>query len=205
MFLSTIRWLRRLAWLFAAAIVLVVFFLLFGSALLVADDPPPGHVDAAIVLQGSVAAEKARLAGAMNLLKQNAVDRALLSVPRESYWGQAIPPVARAYVERTYGSDLASRMDFCELSGNVDSTAQEMQALSPCITEHHWHSIVIVTSNYHTRRAGIIVKRVTAGDPNLHVWIEGVDDPEFTPPWWQHRQSAKVFLAEFTKLVSTIL
>src|ERR1700684_3690742 len=147
--------LRLLWWVLAAALT-AASLLHWGQDLLIAEDPAPQHVDAAIVLQGSIVAQKARIAGAMNLLQRGVVDRVLLSVPKESYWGQSIPPVARAYIERTYGSDLAARVDFCETSGAVDSTAQEAQALRPCIAERRWRSVAIVTSNYHTRRAGMI-------------------------------------------------
>lgn len=195
----------RVPWLRAAATVAVVVLLLWGKDLLIASDPLPEHFDAAIVLQGSVAAEKARVAGAMGLLRSGRASLALLSVPRESYWGQSIPPVARFYLERTYGADLAALTDFCELGEDVDSTMQEAQALTPCIQEHHWQSIVIVTSNYHTRRARRIWRRVIHSEPNIHIWIDGVADPEFQQPWWRHRQSAKIWVLETTKLVWTVL
>jgi uncharacterized SAM-binding protein YcdF (DUF218 family) len=193
--------LRVLGWLFPAAIIVVLCFMRWGDDLLIADQPPPRHVDAAIVLQGSIAAEKARIAGAITLLQQGVADRALLSVPKESYWGQSIPPVARAFLERTYGSDLAARVDFCETGAEVNSTLQEARAMSPCIREHHWQSIVIVTSNYHTRRARMIWRKITGPNPDVHMGIEGVPDPEFQLPWWRHRQSAKIWLMESLKLV----
>lgn len=196
---------RILRWLIAAVIVMVACLARWGGDLLIASDPLPEHVDAAVVLQGSIAAEKARIVGAMDLLRRGTAGRALLSVPKESYWGQSIPPVARLYLERTYGSDLSARVDFCEIGGNVDSTVQEAEAVSPCIQEHHWQSIAIVTSNYHTRRAGILWRRVTRHGPNIHVWIDGVDDPEFQQPWWHYRQSAKTWLMETTKLLWTAL
>lgn len=195
---------RILRWLLAAAVVILLGLLRFGGDILIADDPVPPRVNAAIVLQGSIAAEKIRIAGAVNLLQRGVADKAVLSVPRESYWGQSIPPVARSYLERNYGVDLASRFEFCELAGGVDSTLQEAEALSSCIRGYHWQSIVIVTSNYHTRRAGMLWRRITKPDPNLHVWVEGVADPEFQQPWWRHRQSAKVWLLESSKLVWAI-
>jgi len=192
---------RTLTWLPAAAIVVVLFLLFIGDNLLIASDPVPAHVDAAIVLEGSIAAEKARVAGAVDLLQRGIADRVLLGVPKESYWGQSIPPIARAYFQRTYGGDLAARVDFCETDRDVDSTLQEAQALDSCIGEQHWRSIVIVTSNYHTRRAGMLWRRMTRHDPNIQIWIDGVTDPEFRQPWWRHRQSAKIWALEATKLI----
>ncbi len=196
---------RLLRWLLAAAIVIAVCLLRWGGDLLISSDPEPQHVEAAIVLQGSITAEKVRIAGAINLLQRGIADRVLLSVPRESYWGQSIPPAARSYLERSYGNDLAARVDFCETSADVDSTAQEAKALSPCIQEHHWRSVVIVTSDYHTRRAGMLWKRMNHSNPKIHIWVEGVADPEFQQPWWRHRQSAKTWLMETSKLVWSVL
>lgn len=197
--------LSMLRWLPAVAIVIAVCLLRWGGDLLISSDPEPQHVDAAIVLQGSVVAEKVRIAGAINLLQRGIADRVLLSVPQESYWGQSVPPAARSYLERTYGNDLAARVDFCETSAGVDSTVQEAQALGPCIQEHHWHSVAIVTSDYHTRRAGMLWKRMNRSNPKIHIWIDGVTDPEFQQPWWRRRQSAKIWLMETAKLVWSVL
>src|ERR1035438_4480187 len=79
--------LRVLRWLIAVAIV-ILCLLLWGEDLLIASDPQPAHADAAIVLQGSIAAEKVRIAGAIDLLHRGVVDRVLLKGPKESYWGQ---------------------------------------------------------------------------------------------------------------------
>jgi uncharacterized SAM-binding protein YcdF (DUF218 family) len=177
----------------------------WGDKILVAPDPLAPHVDAAVVLQGSMAAEKARLAGGVDLLRRGVAGRILLSVPRESYWGESIPPVARAYLQRTYGSDLATRVDFCEIGTDVNSTAQEAEALMVCVQEHGWRSIAVVTSSYHTRRARILWKRTLKGhNRETSLCVEAVDDPEFKLPWWRHRQSAKIWLAESLKLIWTI-
>lgn len=196
---------RLLRWIFSAALLVVVLILCCGTGLLIADRPPDRHVDAAVVLQGSVVAEKVRTAAGMKFLQQGVADRMLLSVPKESYWGQSLPPIARAYLERTFGAALASRVDFCETGGEVNSTVEEMRALSPCIKDHHWHSIVLVTSTYHTRRAGMIWKKLSKENPDMQIYIQSVQDPEFQLPWWRHRQSAKIFFMESIKLVWTTL
>lgn len=200
------RW-RWALWLLLALVVILLCLLRWGGYLLIADDPLPAHVDTAVVLQGSIAGEQARVAGAMQLLQQGAVDRVLLSIPKQSYWGEPVAPVARRYLERTYGSDLAGRVEFCETGPEVNSTEQEARTLIRCIQEHDWQTVAIVTSNYHTRRAGIIwTKTLVNLDPTAHHWMQGVADPEFQPlGWWHQRLSAKTWLLEFLKLVWTIL
>ncbi len=126
----------------------------WGSDLLIASEPAPGHVDAAIVLQGSVAAEKARIAGS----DQSVAARRCRPGLAERSEGIFLGPGDPAGCPRLSGTELRWRSGrsrrFCETGGEVNSTLQEAQALRPCIHEHHWQSIVIVTSDYHTRRAG---------------------------------------------------
>jgi hypothetical protein len=192
---------RTLCWLLAVSVAIGLTLLCWGGDLLIARDTPArNHVDAAIVLQGSIVAEKVRIAGAVSLLQQGVADRVLLSVPKESYWGQSVPPLAHAFVEKNYGSDAVARVDFCETGAEVNSTYQEAQALIPCIEDHHWHAIAVVTSDYHSRRARLLWERTLKEHPGVHVWIDGVADPEFQRAWWRHRQSAKVWLMEFLKL-----
>lgn len=192
-----------LLFLTGAVVLVGAFVLIFGDRLLISPRPPIGTVDGVVVLQGSFEGERVRIAGAIKLLQQGIAPRALLSVPKKSFWGEPIPPIARAYLERTYGQDLASRIDFCETDADTNSTASEMQALTPCIRQHYWQSMVVVTSNYHTRRAVMIWNQLAQRDHTIRVWVAGVDDPEFQTPWWRHRLSAKIFFMEFTKLVWT--
>jgi uncharacterized SAM-binding protein YcdF (DUF218 family) len=159
------------------------------------------------VLQGSILGERARLAEAMSLLQQGISGRVLLSMPNESYWGAPIPPMARGYLERNYGKDAASHVDFCETGSDVNSTEEEARALDSCVHQHGWQSIVVVTSDYHTRRAGMIWRRTRKQqDPALHLWIHPANDPEFQRRgWWRKRLYAKTWLLESTKLIWTEL
>jgi uncharacterized SAM-binding protein YcdF (DUF218 family) len=108
-------------------------------------------------------------------------------------------------VEKHYGSGLAARLDFCETGPDVNSTEQEANALAPCIREHGWINVVVVTSDYHTRRAGRIWRKVlTKQHPSAHISLHGVDDPEFAANrWWGNRLSAKTWYLEISKLVWT--
>ena len=198
------KFLRFVASAAAAGTLAIGCLLAWGDALLIARDATPPHGDALVVLQGSIVGEKSRIAGAVGLLKRGTASRMLVSVPRESFWGQSIPPAARAYLERNYGSDVASRVVFCETDASVNSTEQEAQALDACIREQHWQSVVVVTSNYHTRRAKLIWRRTTHNEPNLQLAVQGVADPEYQLPWWRHRQAAKIWFMETLKLAWTV-
>jgi len=196
-------WLRVLL-IAVLAIATAVFFLLrWGGELLVSSDQLPGHVDAAVVLQGSMVGEFARVAGAVRLLQQDIPAQAALSVPARSYWGASVPEAARTYLERTYGPQIAGRFVFCETGPGVDSTREEAEALLPCIRQHGWRSIVIVTSDYHSRRAAFLWRSIVrkSGLP-AQLWIDGVSDPEYSARgWWRKRIWAKTWYDEFGKAI----
>ena len=194
------RWLLGL--LFGAAI-LALLLLRWGGFLLVASGPLPAHAETAVILQGSIEGELARLAGAIQLLRRDVVSCAVLSVPKESYWGTSVPEAARGYIEKHYGTDIANRFVFCETGPEVNSTLQEAQALVPCIEAHGWRSIIVVTSNYHSRRAGFLWRQVLRSfHPPIQMAVDGVPDPDFQPRgWWHKRIYAKTWEEEFTKLV----
>jgi uncharacterized SAM-binding protein YcdF (DUF218 family) len=189
-----------LLWICGAAFSVAICLVLWGSNLLIVDSPSPSHVDAAVVLQGSMVAETARINKSASLLRSGTSDRILISLPRESYWGQSLPPIARNYIERNYGLEVAAKTDFCETGPEVDSTRQEAQAVIACIRQHGWKSVAIVTSEYHTRRAGFIWARMIRSQ-DVKVWIEGVADPDFQRQWWRGRHSAKTFVMELSKLL----
>jgi uncharacterized SAM-binding protein YcdF (DUF218 family) len=196
-------WLRVLLLAVLAIAGIVLFLLRWGGELLVSSDTLPAHVDAAVVLQGSMVGEIARVAGAVRLLQQGVPAQAVLSVPAHSYWGGSVPEEAHAYLERTYGPEIAGRFVFCETGPDVDSTRQEAEALLPCIRQHGWRTIVIVTSDYHSRRAGFLWRKIVhkSGLP-VQMWIEGVPDPEYSARgWWRRRIWAKTWYDESSKVI----
>jgi hypothetical protein len=199
--------LRRIGYGAAALVVIFAFLLKSGGRLLVAPDALPSHADTAVVLQGSLAGEKARLAGAIELVQRGAADWLLLSIPKKGFWDQEIPPVALEYLKTKYGNAVAARVVFCEMGPKVDSTEHEAEVLVACMREHGWHNVTVVTSDYHTRRAKIIWKRVIEKqDPQVHLWVHAVSDPEFNPSrWWAERTSAKTWFLESLKLMTTVL
>ena len=196
---------RYALWIVFVAVALLAGLLRWGGYLLISDDPLPSQVDAAVVLQGSVLGQRARVAGAVRVLREGKTSRILVSVPRESYWGQSVTPIAYADIKNKYGEDTASHIDFCEID-DVDSTEEEAAALGKCIDERGLHSIAVVTSDYHTRRTGIIWRRMLRKrHSSVHLWVHAVPDPEFHPSqWWRERRSAKTWLMESTKLLWTL-
>ncbi len=177
----------------------------FGGSLLVVSEPLPKRAQAAVVLAGSATAEKARRAEALRLLQQGLADQVMLSVGKASYWGQWVPDMVRRYIENEYGSGIAQHVILCEMK--VDSTAEEAVALRQCLESRGWRSGVIITSNYHTRRARLVWRATLAkADPSFTFSIHGVSDGDFEPTgWWRKRRYVKTWLLEVTKLIWTCL
>ena len=78
---------------------------------------------------------------------------------------------------------------------SADSTAGEARALEEFASEKKWRSVILVTSNYDTRRARYIFRRVFPG--SVSVDIAGAQDAEFDPAhWYEKRNSIKRFILE---------
>lgn len=78
---------------------------------------------------------------------------------------------------------------------DADSTKEEAQALLKLVQEKNWKSVIVVTSNYHTRRARFIVGKVFG--TGITVRIASARDGDYDPAhWWERRKSVKRFTHE---------
>jgi uncharacterized SAM-binding protein YcdF (DUF218 family) len=74
-------------------------------------------------------------------------------------------------------------------------TIEEAQALKGLVVEKGWKHVVIVTSNYHTRRARYIFRKVFS--VGVQVDVASAKDPAFDPDdWWEGRTGLKLFAHE---------
>jgi len=78
---------------------------------------------------------------------------------------------------------------------DADTTREEAVALSHFVQQRKWKSVVVVTSNYHTRRARYIYQKVFPS--GIGVSVASARDGDFDPEhWWEKRKSVKLFLHE---------
>lgn len=202
--------LSRLITVFLVLAVLIcgiALLLRFGGYILFVKDPIPQHAEVAVMLAGGDSAEDVRLAGALKMLQEGRVDHVMLSVGRAYFMGEWLPDLLRRYVDKAYGLEIARKVVLCEVSNEVDSTAEEAAALRGCLVAHGWRSVIVVTSNYHTRRARMIWRAAVANmRPPFTISVQGVSDGNFEPEgWWRRRRYAKSWLLELTKLTWTCL
>ncbi len=89
------------------------------------------------------------------------------------------------------------------LADDADSTLEEARALARLVKERKWHNVIVVTSNYHTRRVRYIFRRVFPQGMVVH--IASARDGDFDPEhWWEKRKSIKELTREFAGMVVTL-
>ncbi len=92
----------------------------------------------------------------------------------------------RDLVERGVPADAVVRFPH-----QARNTFEEAQVLRPFVVERGWHRILVVTSNYHTRRARYIFRHVMPESVRVRVaGARGEYDPDH---WWQARHGLKLF------------
>jgi uncharacterized SAM-binding protein YcdF (DUF218 family) len=84
-----------------------------------------------------------------------------------------------------------------------DSTLEEAQALAGLVKGKKWRSVIVVTSNFHTRRARYIFRRVFP--QGVEVRVASARDGDFDPEhWWEKRKSIKELTNEFAGMIATL-
>ncbi len=80
-------------------------------------------------------------------------------------------------------------------SHRAQDTREEAAALAPFLAGHGWKKIILVTSNFHTRRTKFIFERTLAEGTQLRV--VSAPDFEYDPDnWWRSREGVKIFFHE---------
>ena len=160
-------------------------------------DEPPETSDVIVVLSGdNYDAERATRAA--SLFKSGMAPRVLAT-------GRAL----RSYATTT---DLMKR-DLVEhgvpenaivpFTHKADDTRDEAAAVSEFVASHGWKKILLVTSNYHTRRSQYIYEHVLpSSDQLLTVAAPDSDyDPNY---WWKTRTGVKIFFHELGGYVAAM-
>jgi uncharacterized SAM-binding protein YcdF (DUF218 family) len=89
------------------------------------------------------------------------------------------------------------------IAHDADNTREEAKALLQVAKQRKWRSVIVVTSNYHTRRARYIFTHVFPED--IKIEITGAHDDTFDPErWWEKRISVKELVREMAGMVVAI-
>lgn len=95
-----------------------------------------------------------------------------------------------------------SQQDLLAAPIRANSTLEEARAFRPLLQQRNIRKLLLVTSNYHTSRAGRIFENELGGS-GIRVTVAPAPDPDFDPEsWWHTRQGQKTFFYEFTKTMA---
>ena len=189
-FLSNMRLAMRIRVLLVASAIAFVVLGSQAARWLVVDQPQ--RADAIIVLAGEASI---RPAHALELLRQGMASRVFLDAEsREQIYDQRLTDVARRFIEAQPDKEQIS---ICPITGL--STYAETDDVKQCLQPYGVHTVLIVTSASHTRRALSIFRRRL---PQYQFSAAAAPDAtHFGAAWWTNREWAKTTLGEWTKLL----
>jgi uncharacterized SAM-binding protein YcdF (DUF218 family) len=166
-------------------------FAALGSYLVESDSL--SSADVVFVLAGDTNGNRVLKGG--ELVRQGYASKAMVSGPGGLYGlhecDLAIPYAVKAGYPEGY---------FEHFEHEARSTQEEADA---AIAEFHrrgYKKVLLVTSDYHTRRAA---RTFRAGAKGIEVVVIAAPDMYFTPGnWWNNREGRKTFLVEWEKTVA---
>jgi uncharacterized SAM-binding protein YcdF (DUF218 family) len=183
---------RRRRWIFGVALLTLLFMVFAADAgrLLIVDEPQ--RSDVILVLAGETDHRTAR---ALELLDQGYGRRVVIDVPAAAkIYGFTEVQLAEKYVQSLPQS---AAVTVCPIDGL--STWDESRDAERCLGREEGDRVLIVTSDFHTRRALSVFRREVPG--KKFAIAASHDGAQFGTRWWMHRQWAKTCLDEWLRLV----
>ena len=133
-----------------------------------------------------------RILKGAELVREGYAPRAVISGPWGAYGNYecdlAIAFAVRAGYPQSY---------FVRFPNEARSTREEAAAAALKLRGMGARRVLLVTSVYHTRRAGALFR---AAAPDLTFFVVAAPDADFAPEsWWRNREARKIFLIEWLK------
>jgi len=153
----------------------------------------PRRSDIAVVLAGDGFGD--RIVKAAELVRQGFTEKVLVSGP-EGFYGHAEDELAIRFAARHGYPEKW----FIGFPNRGWSTVEEALAVVPELRKRGARSCLVVTSNYHTRRAGRVYRSAA---PDLEFHVVAAPNRFFRPDdWWRTRQGQKTFVLEWMKTIA---
>jgi len=186
----------RLLWgaliIFAGFILLSPFWLQYTGTVLESSEPPR-KADAALVLAGDGYGDRMRTAA--ELARRSFVPKVYVSGP-EGFYGLHEDDLAIAWaVKQGYPASY-----FIPLPMTATSTRQEAEVALPRFRRDGVRSLLVVTNDYHTARAGRVWSEVA---PDMNITMVGSPNHRFElRNWWRTREGRKAVFFEWLKAIT---
>jgi vancomycin permeability regulator SanA len=151
----------------------------------------PERSDAIVVLAGETSVRPTR---ALELLRQGIAERVILDAEtHERVYDEQLVEIAERYRNAL---PEGSRVSVCPIAGF--STFAEADDAGRCLRSVGAHRVLIVTSEFHTRRSLLIFRHRL---PQYQFSVAAARNPaQFGNDWWTHREWAKTTFDECLKL-----
>lgn len=170
----------------------VVWIIRDSGRMLVIDRPKKS--DAIIVLDGG--GNDVRYRRGMELLRAGYASTLLLDASDDTFvYGRRPTDLAAQFIQSTAG-EFRDHVLVCPIA--EDSTLAETKYVQRCLEQRGARSVLLVTSDYHTRRAYSIFTHRLPQYP----WSVAAahDNYVFGENWWLNREWAKTALTEYQRL-----
>lgn len=164
----------------------------YAGSFLVVDRPLPS--DVIVVLAGDEGSS--RFSRGVEALKSGLGRELFVDADsRNLMYGKTVAQMAQAYIQ-TMPPEQAAHIHVCPIIST--STFAETAEVVRCIEPLHPQRVLLVTSDYHTRRSlSIFARRVPQ-----YAWSVAAahDESEFRQDYWHEREWLKTALQEWEKL-----
>lgn len=154
----------------------------------------PVKADIALVLAGDGRGN--RIVTAAELVKQGYVPRVLVSGPDGNYGLHECDLEIPFAVKEGYPESY-----FVHFENSARSTRAEADAAVAELRKMGAHRVLVVTSDYHTRRSARMYHEAA---PDLEITLVAAPDTFFSADgWWKNREGQKTALYEWMKTVAS--
>ena len=154
---------------------------------------PPQKADIALVLAGD--SFGLRILEAAELVREGYAPKVVVSGPAGMYGYYECDLAIPFAVNHGYPESY-----FLHFRHSARSTKDEAQESVDELRRLGAKTVLLVTSDFHTRRAGRIFRSAA---PDLTFFVVAAPDHDFTASgWWRSREGRKVFVIEWMKTVT---
>ena len=176
------------------AVLIVIIGLNLGRFLVESDKLE--KADAIAVFSGDSGARTER---AVELLKEGYADYLILS------GGKVYDDVTMAELMKNHAIKLGVDENKILIDDEASTTNENAEFTKDIIEENNFKSVIVVTSDYHSRRSKLAMEKsledTLIGGQSVEVSVTPAKEEKFTTKWWTRGNSVLIVISEYLKLI----
>ena len=178
----------------ATLILLIIIAANLGNLLIVNDEL--NKADAIVVFSGD---NGPRTEKGVELLKEGLGDYLILS------GGVVYDDVTMAELMKNHALKLGVPENKILLDDKASTTHENAEFTKEIIEENNFKSVIVVTSEYHSRRSKLAMEKALENTlidgESIEVMVAHSTEEKFTSKWWTSGNSALIVISEYLKLM----